>query len=506
MTLAVLCLSLLVTVLDTTIVNVALPTLDRDLHASASGLEWIVDAYTLVFAGLLIFAGALGDRYGRRLALTGGLLVFGAGSVFAALSATLGELIAARAVMGAGAALVMPATLSILTGVFTDPAERAKAIGIWSAVSGLGIAIGPTLGGVLLERFSWSAIFLINIPVIAIALLAGRRLVPASRAANPPRLDLTGAVLSITGLSALTYSLIQASANGWTSSTTLLSGLAAGCLLATFAVLQLRASDPMVELRLFANPRFGGASAGITALFFALTSATFLLTQIYQFVLGYSPLAAGLRALPPALVVGVVSPLGARVAAKTGPRLPVAAGLMLATCGIGLFTTATANSGYLHYVLAMTIIALGIGLAMAPATQSIMSAVPPHKAGVGSAINDTTRNLGSVLGIAVVGSLVASAYKTGLAPASTHLSEHLVKLTGESVAAATEIAARLPGSTGHQLLSAAHHAFIHAADHGLLIAAAATLIGMLITARSLPATASARAPIGAHEQRVPANA
>lgn len=259
-TLAVLCLSLLITVLDTTVVNIALPTLDRTLHASSSGLEWIVDAYTLVFAGLLMLGGALGDRYGRHRALPAGLLIFGAGSVIAASAGSVSQLIVARAAMGAGAALVMPATLSILTGVFTDPAERAKAIGIWSGVSGLGVAVGPTLGGLLLEHFAWSSIFLINIPVVVVALIAGRRLVPASRAPKAPRIDITGASLSVAGLSALTYTLIQAPSNGWTSSSTLLTGVLAAGLLVAFVTQQIRRSDPLIDLRLFANPRFSAAS------------------------------------------------------------------------------------------------------------------------------------------------------------------------------------------------------------------------------------------------------
>ena len=243
-TLAVLCLSLLMTVLDTTVVNVALPTLSRELHASSSGLEWIVDSYTLLFAGLLLLGGAIGDRYGRHLTLPAGLVLFGAGSVAAAVSSSAGELIAARAVTGTGAALVMPATLSILSGVFPSPAERAKAIGIWSAVSGLGIAAGPTLGGLLLEHFTWSSIFLINLPVIALALIAGRALIPASRAPRPPRLDLRGAGLSVAGLGALTYTLIDAPSNGWTSSTTIATGAVSLILLAAFALAQLRATEP----------------------------------------------------------------------------------------------------------------------------------------------------------------------------------------------------------------------------------------------------------------------
>jgi len=489
-TLAVLCLSLLMTVLDTTVVNVALPTLDRQLHASSSGLEWIVDAYTLLFAGLLLLGGAIGDRYGRHRTLPAGLVVFAAGSLAAVLSTSAGELIAARAVMGAGAALVMPATLSILAGVFPNPAERAKAIGLWSAVSGLGVAAGPTLGGLLLEHFSWSSIFLINLPVIAIALAAGHKLIPASRAPRPPRLDIRGASLSVAGLSALTYTLIQAPDNGWTSTATLATGAVALSLLAAFAVVQLRSSEPMVDLRLFAQPRFAGASVGVMALFFALTAATFLLTQVYQLVLGLSPLQAGLRALPPALMVAALSPLGARIATKTGPRAPIAAGLALASAGLLVYATATAGSGYPHYMLAMSIIGSGIGLAMAPATQSIMSSLPPAKAGVGSAINDTTRNLGSVLGIAVIGSIVTSAYKTAL----PHLDGHIGQVARESVGAATQIAHRLPAPLGQQLASAAHHAFVHAADRGLLATALITGVGVIVAARTLPGPARRTEP------------
>ncbi|MGA2929903.1 MAG: MFS transporter, partial [Solirubrobacteraceae bacterium] len=393
---------------------------------------------------------------------------------------------------------------------FTDPAERAKAIGIWSAVSGLGVAVGPTLGGLLLEHFAWSSIFLINIPVVIVALIAGRRLLPASRAPKAPRIDLAGAVLSVAGLSALTYTLIQAPSNGWTSITTILTGALAACLLVAFVAQQIRRSEPLIDLRLFANPRFSAASGGVMALFFALTAATFLLTQIYQFVLGYSPLAAGLRALPPALMVAIAAPIGAKIAEARGPRLPITTGLLLATSGLCLFATGNPNPGYLHYMMSMTFVGLGIGLSMAPATHSIMSSVPPAKAGVGSAINDTTRNLGGVLGVAIVGSVVASAYKTGLTPASTHLTRHLQALVGQSVGLATEIGKHIPGSIGHQLIIDAHHAFVHAADQGVLIAAAITLAGAILAVRCLPAPARvpnpARQPLDTTEHPATATA
>src|SRR5215470_13943372 len=386
-TLAVLCLSLLVIVVDNTIVNVALPTLARQLHATTSGLQWIVDGYTLAFASLLLLAGALADRFGRHRALAAGLAAFAAASFAAALTRTTGELVAARAAMGVAAAFIMPATLSILTSVFTDQAERAKAIGLWAAVSGLGVAIGPVAGGWLLAHFSWDSIFLVNLPIAAVALAAGRWLVPASRAPVPRRLDLTGAALSVTAFAALTYTLIQAPADGWTSAATIARAAATAGLLAAVAIMLL---------------------------FFALTGGVFLLTQIYQFVLGYSPLAAGLRTLPSAAMLAIASPVGARIARRFGTRVPVVAGLTLMTGGLALFATATAGSTYGHYVTAMIILSAGIGLAMAPATESVMHRLPPALAGVGSAVNDATRNLGSVLGVAVVGSVAASTYASHL--------------------------------------------------------------------------------------------
>src|SRR6266566_1392276 len=363
-TLAVLCLSLLIIVVDTTIVNVALPTFARDLHASSSGLQWIVDAYTLTFAALLLLAGAIADRFGRHRALTAGLAVFAAGSLAAAFTQTTSELIAARAIMGIGGAFIMPATLSIITAVFTNHAERTKAIGLWSAVSGLGVAIGPVAGGWLLAHFSWDSIFLVNLPIVAVALIAGYWLVPASRSAGAGRLDLAGAALSVAAFTGLTYTIIEAPEAGWLSVRTLGLGALSVALLALFVAWEARAEHPMLPLRLFRNPRFTGAGLSITVLFFALSGVVFLSSQIYQFVLGYSPLAAGVRALPSAAALAVFSPVGAAWAKRTGVRAPVTAGLAAVTAGLFLFATASASSGYGHYVLAMIIVSAGIGLAM----------------------------------------------------------------------------------------------------------------------------------------------
>jgi EmrB/QacA subfamily drug resistance transporter len=478
-TLAVLCLSLLVIVVDTTIVNVALPTLARELDTGPTGLAWVVDAYALVFAAMLLPAGSLADRYGRDRALAFGLLVFAAGSVGAALSSTAGELIAMRALMGAGAAFIMPATLSILTAVYTDPAERARAIGIWSGVSGLGIAIGPTVGGWLLEHFAWSSIFTVNLPVVAVALVAGRFLVPASRAPWRVRLDPVGAILAMAGLAALTYTVIQAPDAGWASRTTLARAGLAAVLLAGFTLWERHSEHPMLPLSLFTNARFTAGSLVGMLQFFALAGTTFLLTQIYQLVLGYSTFGAGLRALPAALAVGALAPLGALVAARIGSRLCAAAGMGLMAAGLVLFSTATSGSGYVHYLVATVVMASGMGLALAAVTNVVVSALPPAQVGIGSAASNTMRNLGTVLGVAVVGSVAASAYTDKMAsevsgPASA------------SVGAAFAIAGHMRGAGAQQILTAAAGAFVHAADIGVLVAAVAAVLGGLLALGFLP--------------------
>jgi EmrB/QacA subfamily drug resistance transporter len=500
-TLAVLCLSLLIIVVDSTIVNVALPTFSRQLHASSSGLQWIVDAYTLTFAALLLLAGTIADRYGRHYALAGGLATFAAGSLAAAFTNTAAELIAARAVMGIGGAFIMPATLSIISNVFTDRAERTKAIGLWSAVSGLGVAIGPVAGGWLLTHFSWDSIFLVNLPIVAVALIAGRWLIPVSRAPQSGRLDLIGAALSVGTLTAATYTIIEAPDNGWLSVTTLGLAVASVVLLTLFVVWEARSDHPMLPLHLFRNPRFTGSGVSITVMFFALSGVVFLSTQIYQFVLGYSPLAAGVRALPSAAALAIFSPLGATLAKRTGSVVPVALGLTAVTAGLAVFATASATSGYGHYILAMVIITAGIGLSMSAATSASMQELPPAMAGVGSAVNDTTRNMGSVLGVAVFGSIAASVFGSRMA--------HLAGAHGAAGSmGAAAAAAHAAGAHGAALLQAAASAFVTGADRAVLAGAVATLAGALIAVRTLrtprrasvqhTATVQAPAPAMAH--------
>jgi EmrB/QacA subfamily drug resistance transporter len=495
-TLAVLSLSLLLITIDGTVVNTALPTLARKLDASASQLQWIVDAYTLVFAGLLLVAGSLGDRIGRQRTLAAGLVVFGSGSLVAALSGSAAELIASRSLMGVGAALIMPATLSILSDVFQNRAERTKAIGIWAGVSGLGVAIGPTLGGFLLEHFAWGSVFLVNLPIVAIALLGVRRLVPVSKAAVAPRLDPAGALLSMAGLGALTYGLIEAPSNGWTSGATIAWVAGALVLLGGFAVWELRGTDhPMVDLGLFRNRRFSAASLSLTIVFFSLFGSLFLLTQILQNVLGYSTLAAGAGALPFALAMGAASPFAAGIGRSRGTKLPVASGLLVMAVGLTVMSRADASSSFGYFVFATVLMGLGMGLAMAPATDSIMGALAPEQAGVGSAINDSVRNIGGVLGVAVIGSVATSTFASHMADAVSGLPAQAAEVAGGSINGAMQVAAHAGGSAGSGLASAARDAFMTAASGAELIAAAVALAGAALALRYLPAReAAAEAP------------
>jgi EmrB/QacA subfamily drug resistance transporter len=484
--LGVLCLSLVVVIVGNTVLNVALPTLVRELDATQTQLQWIVDAYALVFAGLLLTAGALGDRFGRKGALTAGLVIFGTASGLTAFVDHPSGVILGRAVMGLGAAFVMPATLSILTTVF-PPRERGRAIAIWAGISGAGAAIGPIGSGFLLEHFWWGSVFLMNLPIIAIALIAGYLLVPTSRDPNQTSLDPVGAVLSIAGLATLLYGLIEAPNHGWTAPITLgCFGLAA-VLLGIFSWWELRTEHPMLELRWFRNPRFSSASGAITLVFFAMFGSFFLLTQYLQLVLGYGTLEAGVRMLPMAFTMMIAAPNSARLAERFGRKKVVSAGL--ATVGLGLLcmSFATADSGYLPVLAALVVMSAGMGSSMAPSTASIMSSLPMNKAGVGSAVNDTTRELGGALGVAVLGSLVASTYASHLAPHTAGLPAAAATAAHASLGAALGVAQTIGGEAGHALARAAQIAYVDGMSISLRVGAVVVFIASAIVARYLPA-------------------
>ncbi len=486
-TLAVLCLSLLIIGLDNTILNVALPTLVRDLHVSGSSLQWIVDAYTILYASMLLTTGSLGDRFGRKGALSVGLLIFGLGSTAAAFSGSASLLIAARAVMGLGGCIIMPATLSILTNVF-PPHERGKAIGIWAGISGLGIAVGPALGGVLLQHFWWGSVFLINVPIVVVALIGGRLLVPDSKDPSAPRLDPVGTVLSTAGLVGLLYGVIEAPVKSWGNSSVLIGFLGGLAVLAAFVLWERSIDHPMLDVRFFKNPRFSGASFAVTLVFFAMLGVSFLLTQYLQFVMGFSPLRAGLGFIPLAAALMISAPMSASFTRRFGSKLVVSAGLAIVALALLMLAHATVHSGYAYVGVVLGLLGLGMGTAMSPATDSIMGSLPKEKAGVGSAVNDTTRQVGGALGVAVLGSLAAGAYRARIA--GSHVFAALPwparAAAHDSIGGALQVAPRL-GAAGRQLAADASGAFVHAMSLSATVAAVAALGGALVALVFLPA-------------------
>ncbi len=496
--LAVLCLTVFVIVLDGTIVNVALPTLVRELGATNSQLQWIVDSYVLVFAGLLIAAGSIADRFGRKGVMQTGLVLFGSFSALAALSDSPGELIAWRAAMGAGAALLFPATLAILVNVFTDERERAGAIAVWAATAGVAVALGPVTGGFLLEHFWWGSVLMINVPVVAVALIAIARIVPTSRDATIHRFDPVGTVASIAGIGVLVWAVIEGPEHGWTSPTSLAAFAAAGALLAGFVVWERRIDHPLLDVRVFANRRFTAGSLAIMFAFFALFGFVFVVTQYFQFVRGYGTLEAGVRTVPFALFTGTMAPLSARLVRRFGTKAVVTTGLAAMAGGFAIAAlTAGVDTPYAVIVLAMLFLGGGLGLVQAPATESIMGALPPAKAGVGSAVNDTTRELGGTLGVAIVGSVFSSIYGSRLADAlrGTPVPDEVIELATESVGAARAVAEQAGAQVGPDaerfITDAVNSAFLDGWRVGSWVSAGVVLVGALLAWRFLPARAAA---------------
>jgi EmrB/QacA subfamily drug resistance transporter len=490
--LAVLALSLLVITIDNTILNVALPSIRTDLDADSSQSQWIVDSYLLVFAGLLLVGGTLGDRFGRRRALFTGLAIFGIGSLLAALSGSALELIACRSLMGIGSALIMPATLSILTNIFPAD-ERPRAIAAWAGVSGLGVALGPITGGLLLDSFGWASVFLVNLPIVVAALVAGAILVPESRDPASPRIDVVGVILSIAGLGAVVWGLIEASDRGWTDPVILGAFAAGAAVVVGFLAWERRVAHPMLDVRIFRNLRFSAASVSVTLVFFALMGSSFLLTTYLQTIMGYSALDAGIRMLPVAFGLVVGSRASVALVHRLGTKVVVAAGLTVVAVGLGVLSTAEVDSGYGLVATALAIMGFGMALGMAPATEAIMGSLPRAKAGVGSAMNDVLREVGGTLGVAVLGSILAGRYASGMdnsAPGAAM----------DSVGGAHEVASHLGGAAGVQLISAADHAFVNAMNTTTMVGGAVALLGALVALALLPARAKPVAAPAASEE------
>lgn len=477
LTLAALCFAELLVMVDNTIVNVALPSMARDLNAGISGMQWIVDAYTLVFAGLLLTGGYLGDRFGHRRVLTIGVGGFVAVSALAAMSQTLGQLIAARGGLGVFAALVFPATLAIVTAVFPQGRERATAVGIWAATAGVAVAVGPVLGGWLLEHFSWASVFWVNLPLGGVALIAIGLLVPGTRPESVSRFDLPGLVMSALGLGLLTYSVIEGPHYGWISLPTLGGLLGAVVVLGLFVRRQLGTESPILNVRLFANRYFATAAGMISIAFFALFGFIFLITQFFQAVMGYSPLEAGLRTLPFAVVMAAFSPIAMALSQRIGVRVVAVLGALFMSAGFGLVEIADETSGYWSLIVwSMTLMAVGLAFISGPCTQLIMDALTPEQAGAGAAVNDTTREVGGALGVAVLGSVLTSVYTTGVLDRLVALGapRKVAEAASESVMAGAEAAARAPESAAGPLLSEVQQVFVDGLHSAVWVAVAVT--------------------------------
>jgi EmrB/QacA subfamily drug resistance transporter len=477
---------------DTTIVNVALPALVRELGASTTQLEWIVDAYNLLFAALVLATGNLSDRLGRKGVLLAGLAVFGLATTAGGLVDSPGALIAARALMGIGAALIFPATLSLLTNVFTERRERARAIGLWGATAGVGIAAGPIVGGWLLEHYSWPSVFFALAPIAALAALLVALSVPTSRDPAAPPADRAGLALSAAGIAVLVYTIIEAPNQGWTAARTIAGLALAGALLVAFTAWERRAPAPMLDVGLFRNLRFSAASGAVTITFFALMGFIFLVVLYMQFLKGYGPLSTGLRILPVATTVGITSVLGTSLAVRVGTKVVVSSGLVSLATGLAWASTVSTGTSYLTIVGQMVLLGAGIGLTSAPATESIMGAVSDAKAGIGSAINDATRILGATLGVAVIGSVYASIYTSKLddalrvrVPATATSAAH--ESIGGAFAAAGHLDAAGHAGLGLALRQAASTAFYDGFSAACLVAAAVALTGAALAAWLIPA-------------------
>ncbi|MGQ0842646.1 MAG: DHA2 family efflux MFS transporter permease subunit [Sporichthyaceae bacterium] len=489
--LAVVCLSVLIALMDVTIVNVALPTLSTELDASTSQLQWVVDAYTLVFAGLLLMFGYLADRLGRRRVLQWGLALFAVTGLIAAFAPTIGALIASRGAMGIAAAMIYPATLAIITTTFVDVRERAMAVGIWAGTTGVAVALGPVIGGLLLEHFAWGSVFLINIPLAALAMALNVVVVPESRDPRPGRLDVPGVIGSVAAIGMLVWAIIEAPHRGWLSPTTLADLTAAAVLIGAFVLWEATRPEPLLDVKLFANARFSAAAAAISLAFFGLFGFIFMVTQYFQAVQSWSPFQAGLRTLPFAIVTALMSPVAILLMRWVGTTKVVVVGLWLMAAGFGLAATADADSPYWGVIVtSMCLMAAGLAFVSGPATEAIMGALPEAKVGAGSAVNDTTREVGGTLGVAIVGSVMASVYAPNVADrlADRGVPAPLREQASESVIGALQIAAA-SGEEAGPLATAVRLAFMDGFRAGALVSGFVCLLGAIAALRFLPAHA-----------------
>lgn len=491
--LAVLCLANFIASIDLTIINVALPTFARVLKADNAELQWIVDAYSLTAAGVLLSAGNFGDRYGRRGWLNVGLAVVAAASTVAAHAGSADALIAARAVMGIGAAIILPTTLALITNVFADTAQRARAIGAWSACYGIGVIVGPIIGGWLLEHFALGSIFWINVPIAVLAIAGTSLFVPTSRHTTPPPADIPGLLLSALGVILLTYTIIEAPNVGWLGARTAAGVVTSVILLALFLRRERRIAHPMLELSIFANGRFSGGSVAVTAAYLALCGFIFIAAQYLQFVTSYNAMEAGLRLLPLACSYAAASVVAPRLVERLGTTAVVTGGLATFAVAVAWAGTFTADTAYWTIATAMIALAAGLGLTMAPATESIMGSLSRGSAGVGSAVTGVTRQLGGCLGVAIVGSVFASVYRRSLdhIDSLSHFDAATRVAMQRSMASARDCLRLLPESQARELSRAVDSAFLNGMWVSCLACAGFAVVGAIIVAFLLPTRSTA---------------
>jgi EmrB/QacA subfamily drug resistance transporter len=492
--LSVLCLSLVLVVASVSSLNVALPVLGEQLGATDTQLIWIVDAYAVVFAGLLLPAGALGDRYGRKGALQLGLVIFATASTACAFTDAPNALIACRALMGVGAALIMPSTLSLLANVF-PPQERRRAIAIWAGFAGAGGAIGPVMGGILLSHYYWGSVFFVAVPIALLALVLIAVLAPRSRDANEGRLDVVGSLLSIVGFSALLFAIIEGPELGWTDATTIGAFLIAALGLGGFLVRQRRTDHPLLDLVYFKAPSFSMGSFGVTFVFLSMFSLFFLLTQYLQFVHGYTPLEAGVRGLPFAATMIIVAPRSARLGARIGTKPMVMCGMTCVVAGLVFLSTSGVSTPYWRVAIGLVITALGPSLCTPSFTAGILSSVPLKKSGVGSAVNDVTREVGGAIGIALIGTVASMAYSNRLGDELSGLPDDVVARSQDSAGKALRVAGELTANGDVEGARAIHEAvqvaFAGAFQIGLRVSAVIALGALVVLAMRFPAGSGA---------------
>ena len=484
--LAFLCVAVLILAIDDGVLNLALPAISNEFQASIGELQWAVNAYLLSFGALLLVMGALGDRFGRKRMFHVGLILFGISSLGAALSISMGMLIACRALMGVGGAITLPQTLSIIRATFANPKKRVQAIGVWAGIYALGYGIGPVVGGVLLEYFDWYSVFLLNIPVVVIAFIGGYLFVGESRDKDAPGLDPLGVILSIAGLFTLVYGIIKAGEESWTDGSVITLLSVGVFILLIFAWWEKRSDHPMLPMRFFKNMSFTGANMAMVLGSFGVGGILFFISQYFQSVQGYSPLAAAVRILPLAVILMAVSMVVPQIARAIGVKLPVSIGIFISGIGLFYLSFADVDTSFLVILVGLALIGVGFGLAWSPATDSVMGSLPERRAGVGSAMDQTTQVLGMALGIAILGAILNTTYlnKIGKLSVVTSLPEEAYEAIRESIQYAHIVAEDFPADISRQIIDGSNAAFTSGQSEamfmGSIVLVAASLVSLLI--------------------------